>query len=301
MKLNLFVWTLLMSLAFSLSASAQFLSAEASLQILSANLKFDSAEEKASLAHHQTWIENGRRFTLMKLQAPEAGEFHVLVNSPADQQQKLPALVLFSGFQAGMESAKLIPNPGNLIVIGYHYPFSKEQAEKDPSLVLKMIRLAPAQMALALHWIQNQELIIADQVHVMGVSLGSLFLPVSLKLAEIKNFFPASTIFAYSGVGIQSVLANNMGNSFGLENLFLLHDPELYLPSLKGPFNCIYGQNDSIFPFETSVRQYGLLNGSKEVHWIPGGHIDLGKPELIEKTSAILIDFLNRQNTRPTF
>lgn len=300
--MRIFSLFLLLFISFSQKTGAQFslLNGDLAASILIENLALNSPLEIASLQNSRSWREGDRQITSVELSSPHAGLIRILVSAPllpSEALEKLPVLFLTAGFLSGKESVRLIAHPGNLIVVGYQYPFEKAQIEKDPSLLFKSLRLVPAQIALTLDWLKRKNKNIPAKIHVMGVSLGSLFLPVSLRLAEAKGFTAQSTVLAFGGASFK-LFFQHWGIPFGdtIENLFILHDPEIYLPQLKGPFSCIYATEDEIFPLASSLHQYDLLKGAKEIHWIPGPHIDVHRTEMIEKTMSLVIDFLHLQN-----
>lgn len=279
------------------------------LQILSEDLKLTSSEEQVVSVIQTSIADDKRDFQALILNTKEAGDIQILISAPKNSlsgQQKLPILFVSAGFASGMEAIRLFSNPGNMIIVGYQYPFSQNQIEKDFSLFPKMVRLVPGQIALSLEWLSRQPFADASRLNAMGVSLGSLFLPVSLRLAQLRGVKMRSTTLAYGGSDLRQVVDFVLPEQVPdwirnpllqmVEGIFILHNPKIHLPHLQGQFNCVYGTHDQIFSSQTSQEQFDLLSGPKEIHWISGPHIDVNQPLLIQQTTDLTIDFLKRSN-----
>lgn len=266
-----------------------------------------TSDDVASVDKLQMQSLNGRDSLSVSLIHESVGETQILINGPAGfltSGESYPLFFVSAGFFAGKDAVALLENPGSAIVVGYEYPTTKTAVLKDPSLLAKTVRLAPAQIALALKWLQHQPWSKQGRLSVMGVSLGSLFMPVSLRIAENLGVKVNSVILAYGGVGIGEILNNLLREQISqpalgalcnlIDNLTLLHKPELHLPFLHGPFLAIYGTQDQIFSVQSSMKQFELLPEPKEMHMISGPHIDTDKPELIKESMMVTLDFLDR-------
>lgn len=292
-------------LFLTLPALAQ---SEAAIQIIAKNLELDDPSQQLQIIEDVVVISGQREEHRLRLSHPGVGISEILIDGPIGfmgSEKKRPLLFVSAGFFSGKESIQLIPDAGDKILVGYQYPVTKEQIQNDPSLFPKTIRIVPGQMALLLHWLSLQPYVQNDRIHVMGVSLGTLFLPVALHLAQkTRGFAPASTLLCFGGADIASVVENILGSSADslvkmlakklTDSLLVLHDPRLHLPHLKGSFFTVYATDDNIFPRSSSLKQYELLPNPKEIHWIKGPHIDESHPELIVQTMILVREFLKQ-------
>jgi hypothetical protein len=296
-------------------AKAQFLDeidasikAKVALSVVETNLKLENKQEQFQVTETTQHLENGRVFRTVTLNHSGVDTAQLLISAPADfesSKRRFPVVFISAGFFSGMNTVKLLKAYDDLILVGYEYPTQLDAIKKDPSLLPKAIRVVPGQLALALEFLARQAWAKANNIHVVGVSLGTLFFPVALKLAEKRGFTARSTSFLYGGAHPRPVLENLLKNHLPNEALShvlnivdgvaSVYDPRLYLPLLRGPFLTIYGSKDQVFPKSTSLQQYLLLPDPKETFEIPGSHIDVNQPEAIEQTTKILDDFIQRQ------
>lgn len=278
------------------------------LELLAQDLQITQSPALTSPQLEQSFQKDGRDYYQLQFSHPSVKIVRLMISGPKGflaGVKKYPVLFISAGFFVGMSSIGLVDNPGDLVLVGFEYPSTMDQIKKDPALLFKTIRIVPGQMAFSLEWIKSQAWA-SDKVSVMGVSLGSLFMPSGLRLAELRGFVPSSTIFAFGGAHIVPVVEKKLLNELNplalklalnfIANLTSLHDPKLHLPSLHGPFLTIYGTQDEVFPRESSLLQYELLQGEKEIHWVNGSHIDTNKPEVIKDTMTKVLEFLRYTN-----
>lgn len=279
------------------------------LEVIAKDLQITttSALDKPSI--EANFSKDGRDYYQLLFTHSVMKNIRILISGPQGflaNNKKYPVLFMSAGFFSGMASVALVENPGDMILVGFEYPSNMDMIKKDPSLLFKTIRLVPGQIALTLEWLKSQTWA-SDKLSVMGVSLGSLFMPVSLRLAELRGVTTTSTIFAFGGAHIlpvveQKLVAEGMSPLATkltvklIGNMTSLHDPKIHLSSLTGPFMTIYGDQDEVFSRETSLMQYDLLQGQKEIHWVHGQHIDTNRPDIIQETMTKAKEFLDRVN-----
>lgn len=223
-----------------------------------------------------------------------------------DKQKSFPTLVVSAGFFTGPKSLELIPNPGPFVIVNIPYSVTTESLYSSPEKLGRFIHETPQVMAASYLWVQNNPYFKISKLAVLGVSLGTLMSPSAISLAMEKGFTPDATILLYGGAefrspflalskrnGANPILSHNLANV--IEVITTPTDPRRFLPKLLGSFLLVYGTDDAIFSKQTSELQFQLLNGSKERHFVEGPHIDSDQPEVIKKTFAIVMDFLNRQ------
>lgn len=283
------------------------LRSDAVVQLLASDLSLQDLNLKMQIIDEQVTIHGSREEHHLTFSHEGAGKIEILMSGPlgfTNSQRKYPALFISAGFLSGKNSIKLIPNPQDKILVGYQYPTSPEEIQKDPSQFPKALRLVPGQIALLLEWLSQRSYIRADRLHVMGISLGTLFLPVSLRLAQSRNIYPASTVLCFGGADVLSVIDEMMDPKIAswirdlsltlAKTVLSLHDPSLHLPFLRGPFLTVYATEDEVFPKSSSLLQYNLLSEPKRVHWVQGPHISEKHPEMIFETIQLVEKFIDQ-------
>jgi hypothetical protein len=305
--------SLIILLFLSLNSYAQGVPApmpsdsDLAIQFVAQSLRFGTLST-VQVLDVQIEFSGSREYHQMTFSSLGSGDVQILISGPKGFQNSpkpYQTLFLAGGFMTGQGTVDLVGDPGETILVGYQYPFSKEQIQADPSLLYKSIHLVPGQIALALSWLSKQSFVNPQNFHVMGVSLGSLLLPVALRLDQIQKVVPTSTLLCFGGsefgLVFDHVLKNVISDSFvrgalvnGLANLLAPYNPKLHLPYLQGRFFTLFAEQDQIFPTGSSLEQYNLLPEPKEIHWISGPHIDVDQPEQIQKTMAEVNTFLRK-------
>lgn len=302
-----FVVLFTISPAFAQS-EGEYLRAQLALKLVQDSLQLNDRDLKLSVTGQSDSVQRNRVYRTMTLNHPAAGTIRLLISAPWGFEKagtRFPVVFISAGFLTGANAIRLLPDDRkDLIIVGYDYPTTEEQIKNDPSILAKAIRIVPGQLALTLEWLKDQPWANPYSIHPVGVSLGTLFLPIALKLAEARGFIPRTTSLLYGGAHIQPVLEQLLGNSVSPQiakpmidlilNVTAPYDPKMYLPTLRGPFLHISGAEDDVFPRSTSVMQFVLLPQPKETHEIPGPHIDPSRPEIVNQTAEIFLQFLNR-------
>jgi hypothetical protein len=295
-------------------ARAQFehvdtaLKSKLAISVVETNLKLDNKQERFQVTQSEDSVEGQRVFRKVTLHHSGADSAQLLISAPLGfdtANRRMPVVFVSAGFFSGMNTVRLIKANEDLIIVGYEYPTSVDEVKKDISLLPKAIRVIPGQLALSLEWLATQPWAKGNNIHVVGISLGTLFFPVALKLAENRGFYARSTSLLYGGAHPRPVLENRLKDQLSkdvLNNLLNivdgvsgLYDPRMHLPLLRGPFLTIYGSEDQVFPKSTSLQQHLLLQDPKETYEVKGPHLDVDKTEAIEEVTRILDDFLQRQ------
>lgn len=280
---------------------------QAATQSLALSLGITNPQAKMQLMSDQVVVDGERESHQIRLYQEFVGPTDLLINGPVgftSSGKSYTTLFVTAGFLSGKDSIKLIPDAEDKVLVGYEYPANPDSIKKDPSIFLKTIHIVPGQIALSLEWLLNQSYVRKERFHVMGVSLGSLFLPVSLHLAQLRNVHPTSTLLCFGGADLSMVIDHMIDPSVNpllreisknlVAGITALHDPRLHLPYLTGTFFTVYATEDSIFPTATSVEQFDLLPSPKEIHWVQGPHIDVNEPNVIYQTLIYVREFLKK-------
>lgn len=289
-------------------SDSDYMRAQLALKLVQENLRLDQKNLKLSVVQQTESEENGRVLRRVSLTHPEAGDTNILISAPVDFDKanfRYPVVFISAGFITGANAIRFLPNDRmDLVIVGFDYPTTPEKIKADPSALPKAIRIIPGQLALVMEWLKEQAWANPYSIHPVGVSLGSLFMPIALKLAEARGFLPRSTTFMFGGAHIQPVLESLIGNEIPTQsaksiidlivNFTAPYDPKMFLPLLRGPFLHVYGTEDDIFPRSTSVMQFVLLPQPKESKEIIGAHIDPSRPKIVKEAAEIFLQFLDR-------
>lgn len=235
-------------------------------------------------------------------------EFQIFLRGPKGFMQNsagsLNSLMVVGGFFTGADSTKLLGFIPGTVMVGFNYPYSLPTIGQDPGKLLQTFRLTAPQIALALKYLSQQRWLKKDKFVVMGVSLGGLFLPTALSLAQSMKVEISHTVFAFTGSNLPLILENNLHGqvppqSMGpikvlIPGLNLLNNPQWHLPFLKGSFLVISSDQDSVVPRQASEELFSLLPAKKVQVLLSGGHINVDQPILIEQTKNAVLKWLTK-------
>tara|TARA_B110001454_G_C12723292_1_gene436309 strand:+ start:18733 stop:19659 length:927 start_codon:yes stop_codon:yes gene_type:complete len=243
----------------------------------------------------------------VKLDHEGSGRISLLMKGPKGflykQTRDLHALMIISGFFTGEKSVNLIGDFADKVMIGFEYPYSATDFQNDPGTVLQFVRKTPAQIALAITWLTRQPWMKEKGLSVMGVSLGGVFMPSGLHVAQLMGIELERTVFVCTGVNLPAILRDNLKEYIhpllldtivsALVAPTLLMDPKQHIPELNGSKLVIQADHDTVIPPESQAELWSLLNGSKQLVLLPGPHVNPDQTELI---SLIQKTVLENQN-----
>jgi hypothetical protein len=294
--LSIFALNLLPINSYALSDSEKAVSAT---DFLFKNLRLESPVQITQ--EEFVTINDEMEAKRISLHHPQAGLIQLLVQGPkgfASGEKKYPLKFVSAGFMTGEKAALLLPSRTEIIV-GFSYPATPEGIQNDPSLFLKTIRIVPGQMALAMTYLSQLSYVDNKKITVIGVSLGGLFLPVSLNLAERLGFHVTrGIVFAYTGADLAKLAGHHLKNKVPdstldlvqnlMDSLVTLHRPEMHTQILKGPFLVIEATEDEVFSRASMDALWNSLNGSKLKAKIQGPHINEDRIDMIKQTQGVV-------------
>ncbi len=302
MKKLLFGFILSLS---SASFADNFLFSELAISTLMGNLKISSSSMPQVLSQDVT-SDQISDFVTMTMAYPDLPSFQVFLRGPRGFLQRtdhsLQVLFLATGFFTGADSTILLGAVPQTVFVGFNYPYGLAAITDDPAKILQTFRVTPGLMALSLKWVSQRGWLNSQKLFAMGVSLGGLFMPTALHIAQEMQVNVSHTIFAFTGSDLKQILANNLRDQVPpdvlkalvvlVPALNILNDPQLHLPFLHGSFLVVYADQDPIIPRTTSEALYSLLPEPKTQVILRGGHIDVDKPLLIEQTKEAILNWL---------
>lgn len=264
--------------------------------------------DQDSDVHLLSFQERGPNRLLVQVTRGNVDRIQLLIKGPNQfwENSKLPILFVSSGFEAGSQTIELVNEIPGVILVGMDYAVKKSDIEKDPSLFFKTIHNTPGQVVAALQWLSKQPWYDSKKgIFYIGISLGTLFLPVSVKLAEKNGIQIQSEILGFAGVDMQKIfqyhlscfLGAKAGNSFSsfLSLMTEIYEPQFYLPYLNSSHLVIQATQDQVFPKESIYLLNDLVPEPKELVWIEGAHIDVDRPEVILPTIQVIKSWISKQ------
>lgn len=209
--------------------------------------------------------------------------------------RSLKPLLMVTGFFTGKKSVKLLGAiPDNMVIAGFDYGYAIEDFLTHPAKIVEFGYKTPANVAAALAFLSQQPWANASELGYMGISLGGIFAPSSIRLSQEIGVPVSKTILGYTGGHVPAVLEHSLRDhlpaqvrrlfSHGMANLTFLLDPKVHLPHLKGRFLVLRASDEQVFPVQSSQILESLLPEPKKVVVIPGPHINENEKRMIELT-----------------
>lgn len=239
------------------------------------------------------------------------GSFNLVIEGPRGFQytEKLrPIVFITAGFFAGSKPLTLLREAGDIVAVAFEYTAQPEQALLAPESLANTLLQIPGRLYVSLRWLEKQSWFVPSQFHVVGVSLGTLYLPSALSLLQEDGFSARSYVFAFGGAETNDPLRNILRMNFGeretnetmkiLGPLVSPLDPRLYLPTLRGRKLVIHADRDAVFRSQNQKLLNQSLSTPKVTCVIEGGHIDMDKPEEIDLTLGILETWIQNREWR---
>lgn len=301
---------LLLSIAvFSLQAQAAFEPRYEPILLDMLRGQFGLQKDSTSPAvveSNVTTPEHSERQRLsVTLEDGKLGRFRLLIDGPsgfATGSKKYPILFVSAGFFSGTAPIKLFKDTGDFILAAFEYSPDPEKLIRTPDALARTVAQVPGRLYLSVKWLTQQGWYDTGHLHILGVSLGSLYLPVAVRLLQTDGFEIASYNTAFGGGDVRGPLTSVLRESLGeretrlvadlITNVTAPFDPSIYLPNILGMKLVIHGSEDQTFRADSRERLDRALKGPKMTCVIQGGHIDVDKPTEIGLTMAILRPWL---------
>lgn len=304
MKTLFFIFSALIFGTSFARADGDFFRAELSTMILMHDLRLDE-NTTAQVTSLRTQPAGNFDHVELTISHPGVGDIRLFLTGPRGfmkSARPMASLFVSAGFFTGRGSVAMIGDQDNRVLIGFEYPYHIEDLRRDPAAALQFLRKTPGQIALTLKWLSRQPWIDAQRMAGMGVSLGGLFLPASLHMAQKMGVSLRQTVLAFSGAQIAPVMETLLRDQFAPQvvhemvhlatNLTAPLDPKLHAPYLRGAFLTIRADQDQVFPIESADKLDELLPSPKQRRMVHGPHIDVSQPAVIAQTRAIVTGWL---------
>ncbi len=234
-------------------------------------------------------------------------KIHIRHPQATKSVRDMPVLFIVAGITSNEATLDLFPRQDGVILVVFEYDLDKSSPLDMIQQLPEAIASTPVQIASSIRWIQAQSWAKREKFNTIAISLGSLFLPLSQRIAQYNGLRIDATVFAYGGadlsVFVESYLAPRIGHKeleITLEILTPLlrpFDPSIHLPLLRSNFLVIHATDDEVIPKAASERLTELAPEPKELVYIQGGHINSDRWDLIEKLGAETMAWLIKIGT----
>jgi hypothetical protein len=216
-----------------------------------------------------------------------------------------PLVVVLGGHATGRDAARLIPDTQGRAVVALSYPYAGPHRMKGLEVVAwaPTIRQAlfdtPPAIRLALDWLLVQPWVSAEEVHGVGASLGTPFMVVAAALDE-----RITHVWSVHGAGqsrallqhnakesMPSVFAPLAGTVADVLVAGPYLTPEQWVARIAPrPFTMINATEDEKLPRETIEALYEAAQEPKQMVWMPGLHVQRGRPEIVRALVTMVLD-----------
>jgi hypothetical protein len=251
-------------------------------------------------------LADGSELVVVLLSTESIPEFPLYLRGPKGFAQSksagLSGLFVVGGFFTGADSTALLGAIPQTVTVGFNYPYDLTDMKQDAGKLLQTFRLTAPQVALGLKWISVQGWLKKERFVVLGVSMGGLFLPTALRLAQRLEVNVTHTVLAFTGSNLPLILENNLHAhvseqllnplKFFISTTNVLNNPQWHLPFLQGRFLVISADQDQIIPTASTDELFALLPEKKARVILAGGHINVDQPALIEQTRNAVLKWL---------
>lgn len=253
----------------------------------------DGLEDITSRIHPATH----HLYDTITLTHEKLGDVQLTIRYPTSQRPTEPKPVVFfvTGLFSGHRILEYMGDVGDNVLVAFSYPLDREASFRHPNQLLNSLRRIYEQISASLKWVSQQDWADSNRLHTVGVSLGTVVLPLGLRWAQANGVQVQSTVLAYGGANLGDVIARELTQRLGfrdpgrdrtvrdfLETIWTPLDPIHHLPHLQGDFLVIQGEGDDIVPEEaTQALLNRLPNGRRTHKKFAGGHINLDKWDLI--------------------
>lgn len=251
----------------------------------------------------QQWFQRGDRvFQSVTLEDDALGRFRIVVSLPNPlPDEKLPLVFVLGGLGTAEENLAPVTTPGPNAVIGYDWPIPTflpgplamiEEAGRWRAVIESI----PAQLTAGLGWAAAQPWADGARITLLGVSLGSLAVPATARLAVAEGHTVRWNVLAYGGAPIARLVANHpeLGGQtlapllgFAAGEVLRGIEPQAHLADMPGETLVLGSRTDRLIPTDAAETFALLAPEPKQILWLPGDHIGIG-PQQQETLAAVM-------------
>lgn len=219
-------------------------------------------------------------------------------------EDPLPVLLVLGGHRTGSDSVELFGNVGRRAVVALDYPYDGPERVRGLGPILKTIPLArqgfldtvPA-VSLAVDWILEQPWVDAEQLIIVGASLGVPFAATAasrdprIKGAVLVHGAADNRLWLQRQVE-RRVETEILHWPLGTILHWLAYGPVLNTPERAArisprPVLIIGARNDERTPAGQTELLYAAAKEPKLLRWTGGRHIQPGRNEVVQELLRI--------------
>ena len=220
-------------------------------------------------------------------------------------RRKLPVVFLLGGWRVNLDTFKLIPEPGEYILVIYRYGYRFDDWKNTENKAAEIFRVQNAILSLprrvlsAVAWIVRQEGNETQQISLAGVSLGALFVPAIYHLANEEGIRLGKGVVAFGGADLERLFAHNIVKYPLAAKILamMVHpiEPALHMPFLYQEMLFINATEDEKIPLESARLLHRLKPDPKKIIWLDTEHIQPSRQEIVRKVVDITMRWLEQK------
>jgi dienelactone hydrolase len=227
------------------------------------------------------------------------------VREPAGARSPRPLVILLGGRRTGRDATLLLEDVQGVVLAGLSYPYRGDPDAKLSALLLDLPEMqralidTPPAVLLALDYLLEQPFVDPERVELVGVSFGAFVVSVPGAIDErIRR------VWLIHGAGepvavLEHVLEHEI--PFGparravarlLAVLSCSHHlrPERWVGQIAPrPVVVVNSSEDETFPRSSIEALHKALGESSEIIWMPGGHANPRRTEIIQMIGAVVL------------
>ncbi len=239
----------------------------------------------------------------LELKGEKVKPFSLHIRYPGTKvpDQSMPVIFVAAGLYSSADTLNLLPRRSDVVFVVFEYSFKKTPGVDFFAGIESAIPSIPQQVSSALNYLSQQPWSKPNELHSIGISFGSLVMPLCLRVAQLQGTKIHSAILAYGGADISIILDHELEGKIGHREREILveylsiplkfFDPTRHLPELSTEILIAYGKEDRVIPFASTEKMIELTPEPKTVVELPGAHIDVGEWEVISNFGNLVVEW----------
>lgn len=255
---------------------------------------------------------DGKQLTEVTLVSDTGMEIRVRVRAEgAPSGERYPAAILLGGYKTGRKAVDIPTSTGNLVLLSIEYPYSGPQRPRGLDWVRyfgtmrRAILDTPPAVLLAAQYLYTRGDVDADQVSVIGVSLG---VPFSVAAAATDKRIAGAALlhgggdiatmayYAFADRGPAWVMR---ALAWGLAWIVAPLEPTRYAAEVAPrPVLMVNAADDEFIPRSSVVDLYDSLRQPKRIVWLESSHIATSDDEVVNGLMTITLEWMSERGLR---
>lgn len=261
-----------------------------------------------------SWREGGSAVREVLLISTSGLEVELTVREPVRVRSPRPLVMLLGGLRTGRDAALLLEDAHGVVLAGLSYPYRGDPDAALPALLLDLPDIqralldTPPAVLLALEYLLEQPSVDPDRVELVGVSFGAFLVGVPGAIDERFR-----RVWLVHGAGepvavLERVLEHEIpfapvrgAAARLLAFLGLGHHlrPERWVGRIAPrPVVVVHSSEDRSYPRSSLESLHGALGASSEVVWLPGGHVEPRRKEIVRMIGDVVLSRLREDGAR---